>query len=159
MDAPQNLASMLPADYLALYEATPPLPVPMKGPLPDLVTHHYSSGGCFTLAAALHLATHLPIELYYRQGLPRHAYITDGAEALDVFGARSLKAARAGADALAQVDFAGLVAVVRSLPTPQHLADLKRPASQVAAETTAETLLSLTGFASSNGSPPAPLSL
>jgi hypothetical protein len=140
---------MIPADYLAAYEKEPPPPLELVGgPLPDLVTHHYSSGGCFILAAALHQATDLPIELYYRQGEPKHAYITDGLRALDVRGVLPVVAVRAGAEQIAQVTLGGLVAVLQTLPAAEHqLADLRRPRSQVAAERTADALLRHTRFA------------
>ena len=138
---------MIPADYLAAYEKAPPPPTLIEGPLPDLVTHHYSSGGCYILAAALHQATNLPIELYYRQGEPKHAYITDGVRALDVRGVQPVDRARLGAEQIAQVTLGGLVAVLRALPSAvDQLADIRRPRSQVAAENAAAALLGLTRF-------------
>jgi hypothetical protein len=142
-----ELAELLPADYLAAYQAERPEPV-LHGPLDDLVTHHYSSGGCFTLAAALHLTTGFPIELYVRNDLARHAYVSTGRDALDVVGLRPLEAARAGAERSPQLHtLPELVAVLRGLPTAALLlADLRRPASQVAAERTAAALLRAVGM-------------
>lgn len=42
----------------------------------------YISGGCWSLALALHDPTHLPIEVYYLGGRPKHAYVVDGDTAL-----------------------------------------------------------------------------
>jgi hypothetical protein len=142
-----TLEDMLPDDYLALYQDSPPPPVQVSGPLPDLITHHYSSGGCWILAAALHQATNWPIELYFRDGQPRHAYITDGVRAIDAIGARSVAAARAGAERQSQVDFAGLIALLATIPNGEIiLRDLRRPKSQVAAEKTAAALLEVAGM-------------
>lgn len=141
------LAELLPSDYLATYEKSPPPPPLVRGPLPDLITHHYSSGGCFTLAVALHLATGDGIELHYRAGLPRHAYITDGSRALDVIGIRPLQAARAGAERSVAVGMKELIALLPTIPNGDVLShDMRRPASQVAAENTAAELIRLTGW-------------
>jgi hypothetical protein len=141
------LAELLPADYLAAYEASPPPPPPVDGPLPDLVTHHYSQGGCFVLAIALHLATGDGIELNYRSGWPRHAYITDGDRVLDVLGIRPLRAARAGAEKSVAVAMNELVALLPTVPSGEILMrDIRRPASQIAAENTAAALIDITGW-------------
>ena len=138
---------MLPADYLAAYEASPPPPTSLHGPLPDLITHHYSSGGCFTLAVALHLATGDGIELHYRGGLPQHSYITDGGRALDVIGIRPLRAARAGAEKSVAIELNELVALLPTIPNGDTLMrDMRRAASQVAAENTAAELIEITGW-------------
>jgi hypothetical protein len=138
---------LLPADYLAAYEASPPPPLLSHGPLPDLITHHYTSGGCFTLAVALHLAAGDGIELHYRGGLPRHAYITDGVRALDVIGIRPLRAARAGAEKSVPVKVNELVALLPTIPNGDALLrDMRRPASQVAAENTAAELIEITSW-------------
>jgi hypothetical protein len=140
------LEEMLPSDYLAAYEASPP-PIPMAGPLPGLVTHHYSSGGCFILAGALHQATGWPIEVYFRDGQPRHAYIVDVDRALDVVGFRPLAAARAGAERVARVDLPGLVSLLRTVQNGDILVrDIRRPRSQVAAENAAAALLEAVGM-------------
>ena len=144
-----DIAKMLPADYWAAYENDPPPPVAFRGPLPDLITHHYTSGGCFTLAAALHLASGQPIELHYRDGLPRHAYVTDGLTALDICGPRPIRTARAGAEGFEQVTIDGLVRLLPTIPDTGRvlLADLRRPSSQVAAERVAQVLLDIAGWA------------
>jgi DNA primase catalytic subunit len=53
---------------------------------PGLALTWYMSGGCWSLALALHEETGLPIEVYYRGGRPAHAYVVDGESALDARG-------------------------------------------------------------------------
>lgn len=142
-----DLDELIPADYLVDYKTSPSPPVPVPGPLPDLVTHHYSSGGCFILAGALHQATQWPIEVYFHNGQPRHAYITDSENALDVLGLRPVAAARAGAERLVQVNLPQLVSLLRTTPNGEILErDIRRARSQVAAENTAAAILEAVGM-------------
>jgi hypothetical protein len=142
-----TLQEMLPADYLAVYQTSPPPPSVIHGPLPDLITHHYSSGGCFILAIALHLATGDAIELHYRDGWPRHAYIKRNNRALDVTGVRALRAARAGAEKSVAVEVNELVALLPTIPNGKTLLrDIRRSALQVAAENTANELIRISSW-------------
>lgn len=147
-----DISEMLSADYLAAYQANPPPPVPFRGPLPDLVTHHYSSGGCFVLAIALHLASGWPLEVHCRAGVPRHAYVTDGQRALDVLGFRPIQAARAGADSSPRMEPNALVALLgRTSPNGKLIArDIHRRESRVAAEHTAAALIDAVGLPASD---------
>jgi hypothetical protein len=78
-------------------------------PLQREVALFYSFAGCWNLALALHEATGLPIEIYLRDGLPRHAYVVSGDSALDAWGRRELRHARAGSDEIKRVSAAGLI--------------------------------------------------
>ena len=53
---------------------------------PDLARVFYLHGGCRNLALALNAATGLTIELGYRDGVPRHAYVVDETQGVDVSG-------------------------------------------------------------------------
>lgn len=78
-------------------------------PLPDLATVFYSLGGCWNLALALSEATGFEIELVFRGGVPRHAYVADDTDGVDVFGPKLLRYARAGFDEARRVSPAELL--------------------------------------------------
>jgi hypothetical protein len=86
---------------------------PYTSPLQREVALFYSFAGCWNLALALHEATGLPIEMYLRDGLPRHAYVVIGDSALDAWGRRELRHARAGSHELKRVSPAGLIKELR----------------------------------------------
>jgi hypothetical protein len=76
-----------------------PLPTAdFTSPLSAPALTWYTSGGCWNLALALHEATGYPIEVYYRDGEPKHAYIVDGKWALDARGTNELRLVQAGAE-------------------------------------------------------------
>lgn len=66
--------------------------------------------------------------------------------ALDVIGIRPLRAARSGAEKSVAVGMNELVALLRTIPNGDTLLrDMRRAASQVAAENTAAELIEITG--------------
>src|SRR5436309_288833 len=89
-----------------LSAAVAKLPAPFRAapsPLPESAVKWYISGGCWSLALALHDATRLPIEVYYLGGRPKHAYVVDGDAALDARGRSELRLVRVGAERTEEV--------------------------------------------------------
>lgn len=82
----------------------PPAQFVVPSPLPQLAATWYTSGGCWSLALALHEQTGKPIELYYFGGHPKHAYVVDGDDALDARGRNPARRVRGGAEHLERID-------------------------------------------------------
>lgn len=95
---------LVPKRLVALVAQEPPALQLVPSPLPQLAFTWYVSGGCWSLALALHAATGLPIEIFHWVDGPRHAYIVDGDYAIDARGRNLLRLARAGAARLDQVN-------------------------------------------------------
>lgn len=72
-------------------------------PLPEIAVTFYTMAGCWSLALAINERTGLPIEVYYRAGRPRHAYVVDGELAVDANGTNPLRLVRAGAESTRRV--------------------------------------------------------
>lgn len=87
----------------------------------------YTYGGCFALAVAIHNRTHLPIEVYYFGGRPKHAYVVDGDAALDVRGRNPVRLVRLGAERLEQVDLVDALRALLGEQAPETLEILDYP--------------------------------
>jgi hypothetical protein len=107
--------ALVPHRYLHIYRSAPPEPLFVLTPLPPLVAARYTGGGCWNLALALHEQTRLPIELFYRDGKPRHAYVVAGDRTLDAFGWRLLRHARAGSEESLRVSPAALLELLGAI--------------------------------------------
>jgi hypothetical protein len=150
MNDDDESAEFLPPEYLAHYRLNPPEPVWMPTPLPALAAAHYVSGGCWSLALALHEQTGgLPFELDVRGGMPRHCYVLDDETALDAMGRRLLRYARAGSERTQRLDEAQeLLAILYALePIGTKLVEeTERPEVKACAERAAAYILSKVGW-------------
>jgi hypothetical protein len=114
---------------LAPSTSTPPAPSRRRFSrrrFPTFARVFYTLGGCWNLALALHAATGLAIELGYRSGVPRPAYVVDETHGVDAFGPKLLRFARAG------------FAEVRRVSPAELLDELSRVDRKLAAEVQAE---------------------
>lgn len=122
-------------------------PLSMLTPLPPVAAAFYLGGGCWNLALAVHERTGLPIEVYYRDVLPRHAYVVEGDTALDAWGRRPLRFARAGTERSEAVTRYELLTRLRETPEGDRLvAEVERPELREAADRAAELLLEALGW-------------
>jgi hypothetical protein len=88
---------LLRPEYLDYYRRREVGPLSTDGrpladsPLPRLAAHHYTTGGCYTLAGALAGLTGLRIGVTVdTTGLPLHAFVVHGSDYIDAFGRQPL---------------------------------------------------------------------
>jgi hypothetical protein len=142
----EQLTRLIPATYLPAARQLAKLdPRFVPSVLPDVAATFYSQGGCWNLALALHEQTGLPIELYYRGGVPRHAYVVDGEMGIDHRGRNPLRLVRAGTERSRRVDGDQLRACLREI-SEQLAAEIEGPELREAAAYASACVLEAVGW-------------
>jgi len=145
---------LLPPEYLAYYreleladEAADGRPL-AASPLPRLAAHHYTTGGCYSLAGAMASMTGLPIGVTVDpDNIPRHAFVVHGKDYIDAFGRQPLAELSARERI---VEGLGIRQVADMLLAhdngPKIRADLTSAESKQYAVAAAEVVLAVSGF-------------